>query len=72
MWWQQIQHKLDRLHNLTIYKLPAGTAAELGKLVQRGMHLQCTIQERQALLTDGQQTVEIDIGAAQCFPDHGH
>lgn len=72
MWWQQIQHKLDRLHNLTIYNLPAGTAAELGKLAQRGMHLQCTIQERQVLLTDGEQTVEVDVGAAQCFPDHGH
>lgn len=68
VWWEQIRNKLDRLNNLTVFKLPAGKATELGKLAQRGMQLQFTIQEQQVLLTDGNSTVELDMADAQCYP----
>lgn len=68
VWWEQIRNKLDRLNNLTVFKLPAGKAAELGKLAQRTMQLQFTIQEQQVLLTDGQQSIELDLASARCYP----
>ncbi len=68
VWWEQIRNKLDRLTNLAVFKLPAGKAAELGKLAQRSMQLQFTIQEQQVLLTDGQQSVELDLASARCYP----
>ncbi|MEW9899637.1 YaeQ family protein [Chitinivorax sp. PXF-14] len=68
IWWEQLRGSLSRLNNLTVYKLPAETAAELAKLAQRTMQLQCTIQEEQVLLTDGSETVNVDLAAARCWP----
>ncbi|WP_137939650.1 YaeQ family protein [Chitinivorax sp. B] len=65
IWWEQIKNKVNRLESLTVYNLPYVTAVELAKLAQRTMQLQCTIQEGQVWLTDGVETVQVDVAAAK-------
>lgn len=58
IWWGQVGNRLERARNLTVLNLPSATAQELGRLARRTMRLQCTIQDRQVWLTDGETTVE--------------
>ncbi|HJV02426.1 MAG TPA: YaeQ family protein [Burkholderiaceae bacterium] len=59
IWWKQLANKVERCKNLTVINLPADATAELEKMAQRTMQLQCTIQDGQIWLTDGTVTVEI-------------
>lgn len=59
IWWKQLANKVERCKNLTVINLPADATAELEKMAQRTMQLQCTIQDGQIWLTDGTSTVEI-------------
>jgi uncharacterized protein YaeQ len=59
LWWEQNRDKLERLRNLDVLNLPAAVTRDLAALAQRGMSLQCTIQDGQAWLTDGARTVHI-------------
>jgi uncharacterized protein YaeQ len=43
-----------------VIALDAGQSAALAELVERGMDLQCTIQDGHALLSDGSTTVSIE------------
>jgi len=68
LWWNQAREKLERPANLTVIDLPASATQALAKLAQRNMRLQCTIQDGQVWLTDGQDTVQIEpvmVKAAQ-------
>jgi uncharacterized protein YaeQ len=47
LWWQPIRGKLERARNLSVISLADGTAAALGRLAERTMKLQCTIQDGQ-------------------------
>ena len=60
IWYKQIANKLERAKNLTVINIPADASAQLQKLAQRSMQLQCTIQDGQIWLTDGADTVQID------------
>ena len=60
IWWEQSGGKLQRLGNLSVLSLPAEATQALAALADRGMHLQCTIQDGQAWLTDGARTVHIN------------
>ncbi len=60
LWWEQNRAKLERLRNLDVMGLPADTSKELAALASRSMTLQCTIQDGQAWLTDGNLTVPIN------------
>lgn len=57
LWWAQNRDMLARLRNLAVMALPSAATQELAALASRGMHLQCTIQDGQAWLTDGNHTV---------------
>ena len=59
IWWKQLANKVERCKNLTVINLPSDAVAELEKMAQRTMQLQCTIQDGQIWLTDGTATVEI-------------
>jgi len=59
IWWKQIANKVERAKNLTVINLPSDAAAQMSKLAQRTMQLQCTIQDGQIWLTDSVTTVEI-------------
>ncbi len=59
MWWQQNAEKFARLENLAVVNLPKSATDALAALAQRTMQLQCTIQDGQLWLNDGQSTLEI-------------
>ncbi len=45
LWWEKHQGKLTRFNNLTIINLPPEATEPLAALAERGMNLQCTIQD---------------------------
>ena len=52
--------KLEKLHNLVVYRLTADDAQALGALASRSMALQCTIQEGEALITGEGDPVRVE------------
>ena len=60
LWWNQVGDKLERCANLGVIDLPPAAGQGLAGLARRNMRLQCTIQDGQAWLTDGQTTVQVD------------
>lgn len=60
LWWQKEGAALSRLANLRALAVPPDASTALEALVERGMDLQCTIQDGQVWLTDGAQTVHIE------------
>ena len=60
IWWRGLQDKVARLPNLSVWRIPAAAAQELGQLAQRNMQLQATIQENVLMLGDGQRHVDIE------------
>lgn len=60
LWWNQNRDKLERLRNLAVLSLPPESSQGIAALASRSMSLQCTIQDGQAWLTDGRETVQID------------
>jgi uncharacterized protein YaeQ len=65
VWWKQVGKELEGLKNLTVINLLPGTAPELATLAQRTMKLQCTIQDGQAWVTDGNTSVHVDMSAGR-------
>ncbi|MGV7209954.1 YaeQ family protein [Oxalobacteraceae bacterium A2-2] len=59
IWWKQLANKVERCRNLTVVDLPAEATEALGRMAERTMQLQCTIQDGQIWLTNGSETVEI-------------
>lgn len=59
VWWKQLASKIDRAKNVSVVNIDAEASAQLEKMAQRSMQLQCTIQDGQIWLTDGETTVEI-------------
>jgi uncharacterized protein YaeQ len=57
MWWQQNGAALKRNDNLTVINLPAEDSRALATLAERGMQLQCTLQDGELwLIVDGENT----------------
>jgi len=60
MWFEQNKVKFSRQKNLTIINLPQESTKALAKLAQRTMNLQCTIQDGQVWLGDGDASVDVE------------
>lgn len=60
VWFKQLGSKLERARGLTVVNIPAEASQQLEKMAQRTMNLQCTIQDGQIWLTDGQDTVLVE------------
>ena len=60
MWFDQNRALLNRQKNLTIIQLPAENTQALAKMIQRTMSLQCTIQDGQVWLSNGDSSVQIE------------
>ncbi len=60
MWFAQNAAQFERQKNLTIINLPSEYTKALAKLAQRNMNLQCTIQDGQVWLGDGDASVQVD------------
>jgi uncharacterized protein YaeQ len=61
VWWGQVRAGLERFRNLTVISLPPDAAPALATLAQRAMTLQCTIQDGQVWIAQGEKTVHIDL-----------
>lgn len=60
IWFKGIANKIDRAKNVSVVNIPHETSAQLEKMAQRSMQLQCTIQDGQVWLTDGATTVQVE------------
>lgn len=60
MWFAQNAAQFERQQNLTVINLPQENTRELAKLAQRTMDLQCTIQDGQVWISDGNGSVQIE------------
>lgn len=59
LWWQQNEEKLARFDHLGVVNLPKSATEQLAALTARGMQWQCTLQDRQIWINNGDSTVEI-------------
>jgi len=60
IWWEQNKNALARLDKLTVLNLATEAVDELRVLAKRGMRLQCTVQDGQVWITDGDRTAHIE------------
>lgn len=60
MWFAQNCAQFERQKNLTVINLPVESTRALAKLAQRSMNLQCTIQDGQIWLGDGNESVQVE------------
>jgi len=60
MWFAQNSGQFERLKNLTVINLPSESTRAIAKLAQRTMQLQCTIQDGQVWLSDGNDSVQVE------------
>jgi len=61
VWWGQVGKGLEGARNLTVISLPASASPSLAAMAQRSMKLQFTIQDGQVWVSDGKDTVHIDL-----------
>ncbi|MEO6798486.1 MAG: YaeQ family protein [Rhodanobacter sp.] len=60
LWWDKVGSALKRHRNLTVLDIPVATVAGLVTLLQRGMRLQCLIQDGQLQLMNDADAVTVD------------
>lgn len=60
IWFKGIAKQIDRARNVSIVNIAAETSAALERMAKRNMQLQCTIQDGQVWITDGEETVQVE------------
>lgn len=60
VWWSGVRGRLERHGNLRVFELEREASAELGRLAERTMRLQFTIQDGHVLVTNGRDTVSLE------------
>lgn len=65
VWWRQHGAALAELKNLTVWRVPQAAGEALGGLAGRQMQLNCTIQDGQAWLSDGEHSIEVALELRQ-------
>lgn len=60
IWWEKNAAGLSRNRNLTVLDIPAATVDALVALLQRGMRLQCLIQDGQLQIMNDADAVAVD------------
>jgi uncharacterized protein YaeQ len=63
IWWRQIADKLTRLTNLSVRQMSVETCRELAALAERGMRLQCMIQDGEISLSSEAGSVAVSLVA---------
>ena len=61
VWFKAIENKLTRLKNLEIHRITSVSAQGLLVFAKRSMQLQATILEGQLTISDGQESVDVQI-----------
>jgi uncharacterized protein YaeQ len=69
LWWEENQPRLARLDNLAVMNLTPDASRGLAKLAQRDMRLQCTIQDGQILLGNGDTSFQIELAVLKAAQD---
>lgn len=59
VWWEQNRERLEKLPNLTVYRLQAADTQALAGLASRSMKLQCTIQDGELLISGDGEAVRV-------------
>lgn len=60
VWWEQNRAALEKLPNLTVFRLAAEETAALAALSTRSMRLQCMIQDGEMLITGESDSVRVE------------
>ena len=68
LWWKQSQASFGRSANLTVISLPSSATQSLAKLATRTMELNCTIQDGQVWLADGNESVQVEADVRLPLP----
>jgi uncharacterized protein YaeQ len=64
VWLDRLNGNGNRARNLTVLPLPGSSTKALAALAQRSMKLQITIQDGQVWMSDGKETVHIEMPAS--------
>lgn len=60
-WWSGIGARVQKAENLRVYTIAPETSAALGELAQRGMQIQCTVQDGDLWISSGEHTVPVQF-----------
>lgn len=60
VWWRGIESKLVRLDKLQVWRIPHEATVALGRLAERSMQLQATIQEGVLSLSNSDHHIDIE------------
>lgn len=60
VWWQQNSGALQRYKNLEVWQLADDSIKALAEFVNRSVNLQCTVNEGQVWITNGNQNVALE------------
>jgi uncharacterized protein YaeQ len=60
IWWDKIANSLNRNRNLTVLDIPAETVETLAAMSERGMRLQCLIQDGQLEVMSETTSVSVE------------
>jgi uncharacterized protein YaeQ len=72
MWFAQNSSQFERLKNLSVINLPMENTRAIAKLAQRNMQLQCTIQDEQVWLSDGNDSAQVERVLLKGSSTRGH
>ncbi|MFO1458731.1 MAG: YaeQ family protein [Verrucomicrobiota bacterium] len=61
IWWKDLENRLTRLRNLTVWQIPSKESQALAALAQRMMKLQVTVQDGSIWVGEGDRSVEITL-----------
>jgi uncharacterized protein YaeQ len=61
IWWNKIAASLVRLKNLTVIDIPAASVDELTTLLERGMRLNCLLQDGEVQLMSDRCNVQLRV-----------
>lgn len=61
IWWRDLESRLTRLRNVTVWQIPAKDSQALAAMAQRSLQLQVTVQDGTIWVGDGTQSVEINL-----------
>ena len=60
-WWEANAERLGRAKNVAVWRVPTDVSESLGRLAERAMQLQCTVQEGQVWFSGAATTVPMEL-----------
>jgi uncharacterized protein YaeQ len=60
-WWKDLENRITRLRNLTVWQVPSKQGQALAALAQRTMQLQVTVQDGAIWVSDDTKSFEVNL-----------